>query len=147
MNHCAYCNAPLLSVAQICPKCGNEQPPYPPILPGGGGKSYRGWAYILISIGTGLLILGIAMFLQQPYSLASAQIYGSPSASAVNNPAYLTFLGAEVYPGWGYLIFFGGIAAVLYFNAARSISRGRRIDAANPEALRALKQYEAQQNR
>jgi len=139
MVYCEYCNAPLLSITQVCPNCQREQPPFPPQLPGGGGRSYRGWAYILGGIGLGLLIIGIAMYIQGPISNIAAFTYGSPDSYIVNNqPAYYSLAGGPLYPGVGYAIFFGGFAAVLFFWAFVSWNRGSKIDQANEPLLRAL---------
>ncbi len=144
MNHCEFCGAPLLSITKVCPNCHREQPPYPPVLPGGGGRSYSGWALILLGFSGFFLTLGIAMYWLAPYSNASAWIYGSPD-SYVNTgqPAYL---GADpanqnqgFIPGNGYFIFFGGIAAILAVWSLISYNRGRRIDKANAALLETLR--------
>jgi hypothetical protein len=142
MNHCEYCNAPLLSITRVCPNCHREQPPYPPVLPGGGGKSFRGWSNILFALAAFFLAIGIAMFFQAPYSVPSAYIFGSPS-SYINTgtPTYLLANSdgsGGIYPGYGYLIFWGGIAVVLALWAFVSRNRGNRIDKANAVILRAL---------
>jgi hypothetical protein len=134
MVHCDYCNAPMLSITQVCPNCGREQPPYPPVLPGGGGKSYRGWASILFLIGLGLLALGIALFFSAPYNNVSAYVFGSPDSQ----PQYLQLFGTPITPGYGYVIFFGGIGLILWLWALVSYNRGNRIDKANAALLRSL---------
>ncbi len=142
MLHCEYCNAPLLSITKVCPNCHREQPPYPPVLPGGGGKSYSGWAVILVSIGALSLILAVAMFFQAPYSNPAAWIYGSPNDIVNNNtPTYLfpdPDGGGGIYPGYGYLFFFGGITVLLWLWAFVSYNRGRAIDRANRRILQSL---------
>ncbi|MBA3824050.1 MAG: hypothetical protein H0X24_09145 [Ktedonobacterales bacterium] len=143
MNHCEYCGAPLLSITKVCPNCHREQPPYPPVLPGGGGRSYSGWALILTGLSLFMLVLGIAMYWLASYSNASAWIYGSPD-SYINtgSPAYLGSNPSAGDQGWipgnGYLIFFGGIALVLGVWAVISYNRGRRIDKANAALLETL---------
>jgi hypothetical protein len=141
MNECEFCHAPLLSITQVCPNCKREQPPYPPILPGGGGDSYKGWAAILLLLGAGLLILGIAMFFQGPYANYAAYTYGTPDSYINgNNPQWIMLFGdTPVYPGWGYLIFFGGFTLVLWLWAFVSYNRGNRIDKANAAILRSLR--------
>jgi hypothetical protein len=140
MVRCEYCNAPLLSTTKVCPHCHREQPPYPPVLPGGGGRSYTGWAAILGGIGVLLATVGIVLFFQAPYANDSAYVYGSPESYINgNNPQYLSFLGSPVYPGTGYLIFFGGFAVILFLWAIVSYNRGRRIDRANAALLRSLR--------
>ena len=139
MTHCEYCNAPLLSITQVCPNCGREQPPYPPVLPGGGGKSYRGWASITFLLGLGLIILGSVMFIMAPYSNVAAYVYGSPgSATGTNSPQYLMIGNTPITPGYGYLIFFGGIGMALWISTFVSYNRGTRIDKANTALLRSL---------
>jgi hypothetical protein len=143
MNRCEYCNAPMLSMLNVCPNCHREQPPYPPVLPGGGGKSFRGWALILYGLAAGFLALGIAMYFVAPYSIPAAYIYGSPDSYLLNNsPTYIAPNpdgSGGWYPGYGYLIFFGGIAVLLAAWAFISQNRGRRIDQANAVLLRTLR--------
>ena len=152
MNHCAYCNAPILSLTEVCPNCHRKQPPYPPVLPGGGGRSYRGWAGILVGIGVILLIMGLATFFQGPYSNVEALVYGDPTTYIANTAGTAQYLGASpdvpflgiitgtpIYPGFGYLIFFGGMALILFFRALVSFNRGQRIDKANAAILAQLR--------
>jgi len=143
MNRCEFCNAPMLSMVTVCPNCHREQPPYPPVLPGGGGKSFSGWALILSLLGAGLFILGVVMLFTAPVSNVSAYIYGSPDSYINgNNPTYLgNSSGNPLYPGYGYLLLFGGIAVVLWAWAFISYSRGRRIDSANAAVLRSLEHH------
>jgi hypothetical protein len=144
MNQCEFCHAPMLSITEVCPNCGRQQPPYPPVLPGGGGKSYRGWALILSGLSVGFAILGIAMYIQAPYADIAAYVYGDPNSYlTTNKPAWLTFMDSPVYSGWGYLAFFGGIALILIFWAWVSYTRGNRIDQANAALLRSLEHDQA----
>ncbi|SRR5579884_3553220 len=139
MIHCDFCNAPMLSITQVCPNCGREQPPYPPVLPGGGGTSYRGWSYILGALGLFFAILGAIMFFVSPYNNISAYAYGTPDSYINgNNPQYLNVFGTPIYPGIGYLILFGGLAVILWFWGFVSWNRGNRIDRANAALLRSL---------
>lgn len=141
MIRCEYCNAPMLSITQVCPNCKREQPPYPPQLPGGGGKSYSRWALILVLHGIFFLGLGIAMFIQTPISDASAYTYGSPDSYLKSSTGAAQYLGGPdfpIYPGYGYLIFFGGIGVILLLWALISYNRGRRIDKVNATLLRAI---------
>jgi hypothetical protein len=128
----------MLATTTICPNCHRPQLPFPPIPPGGGGRSYRGWAAILTLIGTILLAIGFASFLQAPYSLAATWIYGSPDGAVSGQPSY--FGAGGITPGVGYLIFWGGMGAALYIWAFVTYNRGRLIDKANERTLRALKQ-------
>ncbi len=140
MLHCEYCNAPLLSMTTVCPNCHREQPPFPPVLPGGGGRSYRGWASIIAGIGVGLWAIAIATFFQSPYSNVAGLIYGSPSVYVSTGQAqYLMVNGAPIYSGYGYLIFFGGIGTTLLLWAFISYNRGNRIDKANAAIIRAMR--------
>ena len=142
MNHCEYCNAPMLSITKVCPNCQREQPPYPPVLPGGGSKSYTGWALYLIGFAALFGALGVAMLFQGPYSTASAWIFGSPDNAFTGNQQTYLLPNSDgsggFYPGWGYLIFFGGIAVILVFWAVISYNRGQSIDKANRAILRSL---------
>lgn len=142
MVRCDYCNAPMMSITTVCPNCHREQPPYPPVLPGGGGKSYRGWAMIQLSLATGMILLAIFTFIQAPYSNIEANSYGSPSVyEATGQAQYLNQAnGTPLYPGYGYAIFFGGIAVILLISAFISYNRGQRIDGANRQLLEALRQ-------
>lgn len=130
----------MLSMTTICPNCHREQPPYPPVLPGGGGKSYRGWAAIQLSLSVGFLLLAIFTYIQAPFSNVEANVYGSPETYiATGQPQYLNGPDNPIYPGYGYLIFFGLIALVLIVSAGVSYSRGQRIDRANRQLLDALR--------
>lgn len=148
MNRCVYCNAPMLSLTEVCPNCHRQQPPYPPVLPGGGGRSYRGWALILVGIGALLLTMGIALAIQGPFSTIEALTYGSPAVYISTGQAqylgqgdapFLGQTGTPFYPGYGYLIFFGGIAVICFIRAFISYNRGQRIDRANAALLRQLR--------
>ncbi len=144
MIRCEYCNAPMLSITRVCPNCHREQPPYPPVLPGGGGKSFQGWALILLGLAVFFLIVGIGMALSAPYSNPAAFIYGSPD-SYINNgtPTYLAANpdgSGGIYPGYGYILTFGGLAVLLGIWSFISFNRGRRIDKANEQILRTLQQ-------
>ncbi len=96
-----------------------------------------------------LLAIGIATGIQGPVSVASAVIYGSPSyyissgqAQYLGQSSSVPFLGltnTPIYPGYGYFIFFGGIALVCYIYAFISYNRGKRIDKANEGLLRQLR--------
>jgi hypothetical protein len=118
MNHCEFCGAPLLSITKVCPNCHREQPPYPPVLPGGGGRSYSGWALILTGFAIFFLVLAGVTYWLAPYSNASAWVYGSPD-SYINTgtPSYIGYDANTQNQGWipgnGYFIFFGGIALIL----------------------------------
>lgn len=144
MNYCEYCHAPMLDLVQVCPNCHREQPPYPPQLPGGGGKSYRGWAAILLSLAVFWIGVGVAMFIMQPTSNISAFIYGQPDAYVNgNNGQYLGEgavhgSGFPLYPGYGYLAFFGILGIILLLYAVTSWNRGNRIDKANRMILQSL---------
>jgi len=133
----------MLSITEVCPNCKRVQPPYPPVLPGGGGKSYRGWAYILTSIGVGLFIMGVAMYFQSPYSDIAAATYGSQQDYiSTGKPVWFQFFGSffgPVYPGYGYIAFFCGLAIVLFIWAFVSYNRGNKIDKANVAILRSLR--------
>jgi len=142
MNHCEYCNAPLLSITKVCPNCHREQPPYPPVLPGGGGRSYSGWALILTGFAVFFGVLAFFMWWYAPFSNASAWVYGSPDSISAGSPAYIGFDPQAKNQGWipgdGYAIFFGGIAAILGVWAWISYNRGQRIDKANADLLETL---------
>ena len=141
MVRCEYCNAPLLSITQVCPNCHREQPPYPPVLPGGGGRSYRGWALIQFLLGIFFTTIGVILWLQGPYNNVSAYAFGSPESYINgNHPMYLgQQSGFPIYPGYGYLIFAGGIGIILLVWAFVSYNRGRRIDELNANLLRSLR--------
>ncbi len=132
----------MLATTTVCPNCHRPQLAFPPIPPGGGGRSYRGWAAILSIIGAILAAIGIASFLQAPYSVAAAWIYGAPSGATSGQP---TYLGADAngaggfIPGIGYLIFWGGMGLGLFIWAFVTYNRGRRIDKANERTKRVLK--------
>lgn len=149
MIHCDYCDAPLLSITTVCPNCHREQPPYPPVLPGGGGKSYSGWAGILLGFAAMSAILAGATWYQSSYNVPSAWIYGPPSNAFSSNPPVYLFPNADgsggIYPGDGYALLFGGIALILVLWAFVSYNRGRSIDRANHTLLRSLERN-AQEN-